>query len=303
MFSRSQMKELISFGFQLFTMGGLWRLSEASGIFIVGVLLGPASAAYYSIAESVSRKTARLSRSVSTVLMPVASQLNTKNRKYELTQLLVLIPRLFLTMALLVTIVFLFMGRSFIDLWMGAGYSGQVYPLICVLCLAIAAAKAAGGLVPILTGMGCIRVLIFVRGLEAVLMIALAVPLCFQFGLIGIAWASFCARSAATVGITTTICKELEYPYVRFVRDVFFPAVFAEFPSLAAAYAIVTFFPTNQLYILIGQMLSVGMIGVMSTFIVCIPASLRQSIVSACWPQKSPATPNPGDHLTHGPYD
>ena len=81
MFSHSQMKELISFGSELFAMGGLRRLSEVSGIFIVGILLGPTSAAYYSIAESVSRKTSRLSRSVGTVLMPVASQLNAKKQE------------------------------------------------------------------------------------------------------------------------------------------------------------------------------------------------------------------------------
>ena len=303
MFSRSKMKELISFGSELFAISGLWRLSEASGIFIVGVLLGPASAAYYSIAESVSRKTARLSRSVSTVLMPVASQLNAKNRKYELTQLLVLVPRLFLTMALLVTIVFVFMGRSFIDLWLGAGYSGQVYPLICILCLAIAARQVAGGLPSILQGMGQIRTLIWVRGLEFVLIVGLGILFCYLFDLLGIAWTTFCVRAMAAVWITAITCKELGYPYVRFVRETFFPAVFATFPSLAAAYAVVSFFPTNQLYVLIGQMLSVGLIGVLSAFIVCVPASLRQSIVSAFWPQKSSATPIPGDHLTHGPYD
>ena len=210
-----------------------------------------------------------------------------KNRKYELTRLLVLSPRLFLMIALLVTIVFLFMGRSFIDLWLGAGYSDQVYPLICVLCLAVAATMMAGGLPSLLLGMGRIRTLIWVRGLEFVLIVGPGMLLCFHFGLIGIAWATFCVRAMAAVWITKITCKELGYPYVRFVRETFFPAVFATFPSLAAAYAMVSYFPTNQIYILIGQMLSVGLIGVLIAFIVCVPASLRKSIVSAFWPQKS----------------
>jgi len=169
--------------------------------------------------------------------------------------------------------------------------------------LAIAARQVAGGLPSILQGMGQIRTLIWVRGLEFVLIVGLGMLFCYLFGLLGIAWTTFCVRAMAAVWITAITCKELGYPYVRFVRETFFPAVFATFPSLAAAYAVVSFFPTNQLYVLIGQMLSVGLIGVLSAFIVCVPASLRQSIVSAFWPQKSSATPIPGDHLTHGPYD
>ena len=79
---------LIRFG-GLNVVQGIGRLvSKSAGTILVGFIIGPVQVAYFAIAESLTKNSSELSRSICSVLMPVASQLEAQDRREDLERML-----------------------------------------------------------------------------------------------------------------------------------------------------------------------------------------------------------------------
>lgn len=249
-FDFAMLKELGKFGSLNIVIHLTRRIADYAGAVIVGIVLGPASVAYYAIAEGLQRKSMGLSQSIVSVVMPVASQLQSQRRQVELTRIFVLVPRLLLVMGLLVATVFIIMGPAIIEIWLGNKYIDPVTPVLSVLALALVLRMPSNGLRSLLTGMGRMAFLSKVAAVEAIVFVVLGSCFVWFFGLIGVAWAMLLSQAFTTaLALPIYTCALIEYPLRRFLWKTIVPAVLAIVPGLLIAVAINAFIPPTTVTI------------------------------------------------------
>ncbi|NOX54761.1 MAG: oligosaccharide flippase family protein, partial [Planctomycetes bacterium] len=170
------------------------RFSAYGGGLILGILAGPAAVAYYSVAESLTRRSVNLGKGVSGVVMPFASQFEAQQDRHAMRRLAVLSVRVLCALGLLLAVGIVLLGDSFLRHWIGADMAVHVYPVICVLAVAVALKLPSSGFQSILTGMGRMR---FLSGLavgEGFVMLALGGALTRLYGAVGMACAVLVAQ-------------------------------------------------------------------------------------------------------------
>lgn len=291
-FQWSTARTLFRFAILNFVQGVGRRAAKSAGTVIVGMMLGPAVACFYSIAENLVVKTNELAQGITTVLLPLASQLDAQKRRAALARTVLLAARVLTAMSLGLAIVFILFGEPLIDLWIGEGYSATAYPVLCVLTVANILRMSTIGLRDILSGMNRVGFLAKAGLADLAITIVCGVLFVKTGGLVGMAYAAVAAQLVTSaVLIPVHACRSVDVPIRRFLREALVPAGLAALPALAAALAIRSFGPPARLSHLIIEILCVAAVSAGGTFFICIDRQLRGDVFrSFLAVRKSPNT-------------
>ena len=283
--SRQTSRMLFGFGMLSLVVQVVRRFSLFGGSLLLGVFVGPVSVAFYSVAESLTRRSVALGRPVSTVILPFASQFDAQADRRALRRLLVLPTRVLMTGGLLVTAVLLVMGKSFLALWISPQVATAAFPVVAILSISVFVKMPSNGIQSMLEGMGEMRFLSRVAIGEGAAMMMLAVVLTPLFGAIGMAWAVVVAQCLLSgLCLPFYVCRKLELSTFHYLVQSAVPAAITVLPAVILAVYFVEAVPADSLLWLLLQIGVVTAVAVMLALVICIDAVTRRQIFASLVP-------------------
>ena len=127
-------KKILSYSLIVFVDAVAFHLFWSADNIIIGIIMSSSAIAVYSIGTLISSLFFSFSIIISDVLMPeIVSKVTNNATNEELTEHMIKIGRIKLAILGLPVIGFVFMGKSFINLWVGTNYSDAYYIALLVI--------------------------------------------------------------------------------------------------------------------------------------------------------------------------
>jgi O-antigen/teichoic acid export membrane protein len=202
------LKKIWSYSFTTFIIVIAVQVVFNTDNIVVGAFVSVGAVAFYSIGGSLVAYSRQVVSSVATTFIPMASNLEAAGKSEELQRLLLKGTQATLGLALPVSLVLLFRGKTFIGLWMGAKFSEEAGTVLQILMISqfFGVANTTAG--QIAFGIEKHKSVAKWAVAEATLNLSLSILLAKTIGLYGVAWGT---------SIATTIIHLLFWP--RFVRS------------------------------------------------------------------------------------
>jgi O-antigen/teichoic acid export membrane protein len=202
------LKKIWSYSFTTFIIVIAVQVVFNTDNIVVGAFISVGAVAFYSIGGSLVAYSRQVVSSVATTFIPMASNLEAAGKSEELQRLLLKGTQATLGLALPVSLVLLFRGKTFIGLWMGAKFSEEAGTVLQILMISqfFGVANTTAG--QIAFGIEKHKSVAKWAVAEATLNLSLSILLAKTIGLYGVAWGT---------SIATTIIHLLFWP--RFVRS------------------------------------------------------------------------------------
>jgi O-antigen/teichoic acid export membrane protein len=286
-FDRALLKTLFRFGALNVLIVIKLRFIDSIGGVITGVILRVDKVPFYAVAENLCRHAVATAKGVAQVAMPLASQLEAQKRQQDLVRVLILGPRVLTTLALTMIVVVTVLGRSLLRLWLDEEFATQAFGALCVLMIARGVEICSLSLFTMLVGMDRMVFLSRLAVLEIVIVVGLGASLTATIGVAGMAWATLVSQVLVHGAILPRFaCREIGYPWHRWVVQVFAPAATATLPALALAVAFHTYWPPEQLGVLVAQIVCVVGLAAASGFVMCLEPSMRADVLRVFLPKR-----------------
>lgn len=186
-FSDSEtLKEILKYSGITFTSSVAGGLSATTGNAVLGVFLGPAAITPFSIASKFVQYINRFIQSSSQIFTPMSSHFDATGQRGRLRQVLNLGNRACAFVAFPALVGILFLGKSAIEVWVGAKYD-WCYGLLAILAVPHTLQFAQLATPKILYGMARHLLLGKMRLIEAGSAIILSIILLHYYGIWGVA--------------------------------------------------------------------------------------------------------------------
>ena len=284
--------------------------TPASNILIGFMLPGTAPVGIFSIGAQLAEYGARLATGVAGPLMPVASQLDTLGRQNILRRAFTLGSKTLLSMGYIMAVVFISIGFILIETWMpdvGKGNENMTsteiaeaaYPIVCILVPAFVLRMLGMASRSILMGTNRMTFLGKIGLLEMTLTIGVGLSLLYQTReATGMAWGIFVAQVIVS-GLLLPVAgaRAVGISFGEYGKMILRPALSSAIPVVAAGYAV--WYCNNQtatlrapnVYFVVLQAMSIGVVGAASMFFVCFDQHLRSDILSSFLGKKFLSSP------------
>ena len=164
------------------------QIAYYSDSLVVGAFLSTAAVAFYAVAGALFQYTKQIVSALGITLFPMASSLDAKGRREELSRLLINGTRAVLLIILPVQTVLFFRGHTFIGLWISHEYgqiSGGVLQVLLIAQIMMLANYAAYN---VAGGLGRHKPVALIMTAESIGNIVLSIVLVRRMGLNGVAW-------------------------------------------------------------------------------------------------------------------
>lgn len=249
--TRSAMRDLFGYSLAMsgITISRMTRLQFAP--MLIGSLLSPAAVTLYSIAKRLLDYAEKLFSAATGVLSPLSASLQAQRDEAGQQEIIIRGGRVATTLSLLFVAFCLTMGRSFIVLWMGPGFS-DAYTLLVILAL--------GECIPLSQMASWNMLLATARHKRQVVFQVADVIIagCLAIAFCGAGVAGLCAGIAAAgcvfrgAAVLVHACRASGVTLRRFAMEAVRPAVIASGPG--AAFLVLVIFsapPSNWLHFLV----------------------------------------------------
>jgi len=184
---RSRCCELANFGAFRFIWIIANQLIFYTDDLVIGLFLNAGAIAYFTIGGSLINYGRNIVSRVTDTLGPSAAGMDARKDLAGLRKMLIVGTQITLLIALPLCLGFFFLGRQFIALWMGKGYSVSATVLIVLAIPQITSMSQYVSSV-IITSMAKHRVLAYLSLVNGIVNLALSIFLVRKIGLIGVAW-------------------------------------------------------------------------------------------------------------------
>ncbi|MBA4062379.1 MAG: hypothetical protein C0501_01485 [Isosphaera sp.] len=193
------------------------RVTVQTGAIVAGGFLAVAAAAHYAVALRLVEMAKNLLRSATTTLTPAVSEREAGGDLDGVRRVLLDGTRWVLYLVLPIHLGLLFLGRPFLDRWVGAGYADLCFPATAVLSATLTVGVAQSVASRILYGMGRLRLFARLALVEAGLNLGLSLVLVGPFGLEGVAVAVAVPNVLFCLFVIGYACRVLDLGAVRYL--------------------------------------------------------------------------------------
>jgi O-antigen/teichoic acid export membrane protein len=178
--------KLARYGFFAFIIVLAEKLRFQSDAVVIGAFLSSTAITFYSIASKLVEYSTYAVRSMAQIFTPMSSQFHATADHEQLRRVLIAGNRACALIVLPLAVVLIMVGKSIIEVWVGARYIAS-YSVLVLLIVPKALYLAQSASTRILLGMGRHQVLAWVLLLEGVVNVLLSILLLPHFGMVGIA--------------------------------------------------------------------------------------------------------------------
>lgn len=197
------------------------RLRFQTGPILVGAMISSSAVAYFAIGSKLVEYSTSAVRSMAIVFTPMSSQLHATGDVVRLRHTLVLGSRACALITFPLCAVLVILGRSIIEVWVGANYLSS-YLVLVILSVPRTLYLAQSTSTKILLGMGRHRMLATVQLLEGGINIVLSLLLARHFGIAGVALGTAIPLTLTSVFfLPRHVCRELDISLRTFLSQAY----------------------------------------------------------------------------------
>jgi len=154
---------------------------------VIGFFLPASAITYYAIAGNLIEYLRKFVNSMASVLNPLTSELDAKKQPEKIQDVLVGGTKVSLLLGTPICIVYYFLGRRFIELWMGPEFGAPAASVLTILAVTHLLSMPHYTISSILYGLSRHHIIAYVRVFEAIANIGLSLVLIHRLGIVGVA--------------------------------------------------------------------------------------------------------------------
>ena len=223
---------MAGYGVFAFAILAAEKLRFQSDAMVIGALVSATAITSFSIAARLVEYSSYAVRSMSQIFMPMSSQLHAAGDLARLRRTFVAGNRASAFIILPICIALVVVGKSIIEVWVGARYVAS-YSILVLLIVPRTLYLAQSTSIRILLGMGRHRVLASVLLFEGGVNLLLSVLLARRFGIIGVAWGTAIPLACTSLFfLPQHLCRVLDMPLGTFLNRAYrLPLVLGAFQA------------------------------------------------------------------------
>lgn len=210
------------------------RLRFKSDSIIIGTFLSSVAITYFNIGSRIVDYAGEVVESLAQIFVPMSSHSDAQGDADRLRKIFVAGNRFCAFTIFPICAILIVLGKSLIEVWVGARYVAQSYPVLLLLLIptSLMLAQAASGRV--LLGMGKHRTLAIVMMIEGLINIALSIALVRPFGIVGDAIGTAAPLAATMIFfLPWHVCRQLGVRLGTFLREAYFLPLVISTPVVA----------------------------------------------------------------------
>lgn len=232
---------------------------------IIGIFLPIATITFYAIPGSLINIMRNLVSSVTWVLNPLFSDLESKNDMAGVKSILSKATKFSFLVGLPVGIVYLFMGKTFISLWMGKEYGEGSALVLIILTLATLFSLLSLMINSVLYGLSRHHIMAWLRVSEAAAKIVLCIIFIKMWGIVGVALGTSLAHILFMgVVLPLVTCKNLGISIGTYVGESILPPLVSSIPFALCCYFLNSYLPPQHL-----STFFLWIVSIVPVFIIC----------------------------------
>jgi O-antigen/teichoic acid export membrane protein len=248
---------------------------------VIGWYLPVTSVTFFAIAGNLMTYARAPISSISVTLTPHASSIEATDNLEKLKHVSTLAARYSAAVMLPIAVTFLFRGKAFIGLWMGAEYadlSSKVLIALTVGWMVSAGNQALGG---IMMGISKHKALVPVALVEGSINLILSIVLVKKMGIVGVAWATT-LPSVCVHGIfwPLYVRRVLKIPAFSYIYSTWIRNACAAIPFVLATMGIEKYWPANNLRVYFLQIFLILPLALLGDWIFVVDKEDRQKVLS-----------------------
>jgi O-antigen/teichoic acid export membrane protein len=226
--------EMAGYGVFAFAILVAEKLRFQSDAMVIGALVSATAITSFSIAARLVDYSSYAVRSMSQIFTPMSSQFHAAGDLARLRRTFVAGNRASAFIIFPICFALVVMGRSIIEVWVGARYVDS-YSILLLLLVPRTLYLAQSTSIRILLGMGQHRALASVLLLEGAVNLLLSLVLVRRMGIIGVAWGTAIPLICTSVlFLPRHLCRALDVPLVTFLTRAYrLPLVLGGFQAAA----------------------------------------------------------------------
>jgi O-antigen/teichoic acid export membrane protein len=231
--NRATLRRITGYSIWLFLLDAATRIFYDADAVLIAAFLPVSQVTAYNLGWKPANAVSYLAGPLVGVFFPAASEMHARSAAAELRQLLVTGTRLALGLTLTGVLGLMLFGRQLLQVWVGPGHEDAlpVLSLLLVVFLVSGAQNPAG---VILRGMGRVRTMALAVMIEYAANIAISIFLLPRIGVAGAAIGTLVPALFNDIFfIPALACRELELPFVSFLRQAWLRPLVAAVPVLA----------------------------------------------------------------------
>jgi O-antigen/teichoic acid export membrane protein len=182
-----ELKSLYGFGVQSFLLLLSFKILNYTDTFVVGVVLGASSVALYTLPLQLVEYGRVAIGGLANVLLPRLTMLHIAGERASMRAAYLRTIRIASFLAALLGGNTIWLGGSFLSLWVGPDYANVVWVLVCLTIASFVQVLSVQAAVPFFQALNLLTLPSAVLALEAVVNLALSVVLARSIGLTGVA--------------------------------------------------------------------------------------------------------------------
>jgi O-antigen/teichoic acid export membrane protein len=233
-FQLATLSSIMGFSFYVFLLALGGQLAFQTTALVIGRWMTTADVVTFAIPNSLMLILLQFVGGISSVIMPMATNLHTRGETRALRDILFKWTKIAMALAWCVGFFLLVFGPAFLEFWVKKGYtaeSGSVLRILMVSYLVLVPVR--GVAVPMLMGIGEAKWLTIATLAAGVLNLILSVLWVGPYGLYGAAWATFVPNVLLAAAMTWLVCRTLNVRVIDYVSATVPLALLGGFAGLA----------------------------------------------------------------------
>lgn len=231
LFDKPILKEIFHYSFYALLLQMAARVAFQTDPMVIGSVISTSAIVFFSLGNNFLIYLMEFIRGIARALMPKSSDLDTRNKTEQLKQIYINYSKLTYLIVLLASLIFFFLGKDFIAIWMGESFretSGNVLFILTISYLFFLVQRGVGH--PILMGTSKLKFPTIVMIITAVVNLLISIVLGKYYGIEGVAWGTTIPNLLNTVIMifyTTNYLKINPFSYI--IKTILIPSLSAVF--------------------------------------------------------------------------
>ena len=219
---RSTFREMASYGGTTLIIIVAARLRFKSDSLIIGTFLSATAITYFNIGSRIVDYAGEVVENLAQVFMPMSSHSDARGEMDRLRKIFVGGNRFCAFTILPICSLLIILGKSVIQIWVGARYVDACYPILLILLLSTTLMLVQAASPRVLFGMNKHRTWAVVTLTEGVVNVVLSIALVRPYGIIGDALGTALPLAATTIlFLPGHLCRQLKIKMWTYLREAY----------------------------------------------------------------------------------
>jgi O-antigen/teichoic acid export membrane protein len=256
---RESFHRMASFGSITFIAIVASQLRFYSDAAVIGIFLSSAAITYFSIGSKLVSYSSNVTQSMSQIFTPMSSEFHATGDRDRLRRVLIMGNRACALLAFPICAALLILGRSVIEVWVGAKYVPIGYAVLAWFAIGDCTEMAQSASPKILYGMAKHRTMALVRLTEGVVNLVLSIVLLRYYGVVGVAIGTVLPQLCTNlVFMPEHLCRMLDVRLRTFVTEAYLSPLLLTLPMAALLLVMQHFLHPRNYLELLAQVLAGG---------------------------------------------